>query len=184
VPWSLLTGSSSNITSNASSPTTSSTKNLDAALPYPADLSAPFPVPETDITLLPGSRGTDLGGSEVVLIMRDLMITAWLNVAVRRRVQLVGERTWNVALRGGVAVTLRPQIMGGTSLFTDTDLAETAFGLVYYFMVHQLAFETNITIIRPNESGKRIPIGEIEIRQTQPGVGIGRSRNNGIVAIS
>lgn len=85
------------------------------------------------------------------------MITAWLNVAVRRRVQLVGERTWNVALRGGVAVTLRPQIMGGTSLFTDTDLAETAFGLVYYFMVHQLAFETNITIVRPNESGKRIP---------------------------
>jgi hypothetical protein len=116
--------------------------------------------------------------------MSDLMVTAWLNVAVRRRVQLLGERTWNSALRDGVAMTLRPRTIGGTSLFTDTDLAETAFGLAYYFMVHQSAFETNITIFRPNESGKRIPIGEIEIRQTQPGVEIGRSRNNGSDAIS
>jgi len=105
-------------------------------------------------------------------------------VAVRRRVQVAGERTWNSALRDGVALTLRPQIMRGTSLFTDTDPAETAFGLAYYLMVHQLAFETNITIVRPNESGKRNPIGEIEIRQTQPEVEIGRSRNNGVVAIS
>jgi len=69
-----------------------------------------------------------------VLIKSDLMIIAWLNMAVRRGVQLVGERTQNSALRDGVAVTLRPRIMGGMSLFTDTDLAETAFELACYLM--------------------------------------------------
>ena len=58
------------------------------------------------------------------------------------------------------------------SLVTDTDLAEVSVGLITYFLSVQAAFATNVTIVRPNEHGRRVPVGEIEIRSGQPRAGI------------
>lgn len=60
-------------------------------------------------------------------------------------------------------------------MVTDTDLAEAAFGLAYYFITQKPAFEVTITIVRPNERGRRIPIGEFEISNRLPRVEIGGS---------
>lgn len=50
-------------------------------------------------------------------------------------------------------------------MFTDTDLAEAAFGMATYFILQQPApFATKITVVRPGVSGRRVPIGEFEIR--------------------
>lgn len=112
------------------------------------------------------------------------MSTAWQNVAVNHRAQPVRERTWYSPLRDRVSVTLRPRMIGTTRQVDDTDLAEAAFGLVYYFLLHQPAFATNVTIVKPNEGGRRIPIGEIEIRRGQPRVEIGGSENGASVKTS
>ena len=104
------------------------------------------------------------------MILDDLINTAWEHVAVNHRVGPVRGSTWNSPAT--VSVILRPRMNGATSLVTDTDLAEAAYGIITYFLAAQAAFATNITIVRPNEEGRRVPVGEIEIRSGQPGAGI------------
>lgn len=98
--------------------------------------------------------------------------------------QPVGEKTWHSALRDKASVTLRPRMNGATSLFTNTDLAETAFGLAYLFLAHPPVTETTVAIVKRNASGRRIPIGEMEIRPGQPGIETGGFDNNGSVVSS
>ncbi|KAI4236052.1 MAG: hypothetical protein LQ349_002788 [Xanthoria aureola] len=129
------------------------------------NLGAPYRVPESDLTLLIGSRGAGLVQGNVVYIMDTLMSTAWQNVARNQNVQRVLGQTWTIQSQSRVSVTLRPRMNGGTSMFTDTDLAEAAFGMATYFILQQPApFATKITVVRPGVSGRRVPIGEFEIR--------------------
>ena len=127
------------------------------------DLQAPFPVPETDITLLIGPPGPELVQGDVIFVMLDLMSTAWQNVARNHVVRPLSGRTWTGLSRARVSVTLRPRMNGGTSMVTDTDLAEAAYGIATYFVTEQPAFATKITVVRPDESGRRVPVGELEI---------------------
>ena len=48
-------------------------------------------------------------------------------------------------------------------MVTDTDLAEAAYGMATYFITEQPAFTARITVVRPDQSGTRVPIGEFEI---------------------
>lgn len=105
-----------------------------------------------------------------MLTLEHLIITAWEHVAVNHRVEPVRAWTWNSP--ASISVILRPRMNGRTSLVTDTDLAEATFGLITYFLSVQAAFATNITMVGPNEHGRRVPIGEIEIRSGQPGTAI------------
>lgn len=73
---------------------------------------------------------------------------------------------------------------GRTSICTDTDLAEAAFGLAYYFTTRRPAFAAKITIVKPNESGRRVPIGEIEISSRPPEIEISGSGNDTAVGTS
>ena len=148
------------------------------------DLAAPFQVPETDVTLLFGRRGADLVQGNVVLIMHELISTAWQNVARTHIVQPVAGQNWNSRARNRVSVTLRPRMDGGTSMVTDTDLVEAAFGLAYFFISHQPAFETMVTVVKPDESGRRVPIGELEIVGIPDGIDIGGLGNGTPVEIS
>ncbi|KAL8881936.1 MAG: hypothetical protein Q9192_007684 [Flavoplaca navasiana] len=134
------------------------------------NLGAPFPVPETDVTLLIGPRGPDLVQGDVIFIMLDLMSTAWQNVARKHVVRPLPGRTWNGLSRTRVSVTLRPRMNGGTSMVTDTDLAEAAYGIATYFVTEQPAFATKITVVRPDRSGRRVPVGELEIASMPRGV--------------
>ncbi|KAL8991546.1 MAG: hypothetical protein Q9169_007842, partial [Polycauliona sp. 2 TL-2023] len=127
------------------------------------DLAAPFPVPETDVILLIGPRGADLVQANAILIMSDLIGTAWRNLARDHSVQPVPGQVWNGRLRNGISVTLRPRMSRGSSMVTATDLAEAAFGLAYFFLTQQRAFETNVTVVRAIDKGRRVPIGELEI---------------------
>ena len=146
--------------------------NLDLSSPSSTKLSAPFPVPGTDTVLLIGPRGEDFGWKlyRMIMTLEHLITTAWEHVAVNHRVGPVSGCTWNSPAT--ISVILRPRMNGRTSLLTDTDLAEATYGIITYFLTAQAAFATNITIVRPNEHGRRVPVGEIEIRSGQPGAGI------------
>ncbi|KAL8676503.1 MAG: hypothetical protein Q9224_007281, partial [Gallowayella concinna] len=132
------------------------------------DLSAPTPVPATNIILLPGPLGAALNLAEVILTLNSLISSAWQSVAVNQRPEPVREQTWHSLLRERVSVTMRPRMDGNVPLVTDTELAEAAFGIVYYILVQERASATTFTIVKPNRLGKRTPIAEIEIRGGGP----------------
>ncbi len=116
--------------------------------------------------------------------MLDLMSTAWQNVARNHVVRPLPGRTWTGLSRARVSVTLRPRTNGGTSMVTDTDLAEAAYGIATYFVTKQPAFATKITVVRPDESGRRFPVGELEITSRQVRVQVAGSGNDTAVGTS
>jgi len=149
------------------------------------NLSAPFPIPDTDLTLLIGSRGANLNFAKVVLILNGLLNLAWQDVAVNHRVRPMPEANSGSHLPDGLVVAFRPRMHDGTSLVTATELAEAMTGMVYYILAAQAAFATTVTIVRPNQAGRRVPIGSIEIRgDGQPRVEIGGSANDIVVETS
>ncbi|KAL8888775.1 MAG: hypothetical protein Q9215_003838 [Flavoplaca cf. flavocitrina] len=147
-------------------------------------LGAPFPVPETDITLLIGPRGAELVQGDVIFVMLDLMSTAWQNVARNHVVRPLPGRTWTGLSRTRVSVTLRPRMNGGTSMVTDTDLAEAAYGIATYFVTVKPAFATKITVVRPDESGRRVAVGELEIASMPRGVEVAGLGNDTAIETS
>jgi len=148
------------------------------------DLPAPFPIPDTQITLLVGPRGAALDSANVILILNGLLNLAWQDVAVHHRVRHVPATNSRRDLPGGVVTAFRPRMNGGRSLVTSTDLAEAVTGMVYYILATQAAFVTTVTIVKPDEAGRRVPIGSIEIQGGQPGVEIGDSANDTLVDTS
>ncbi|KAL8756551.1 MAG: hypothetical protein Q9184_004465 [Pyrenodesmia sp. 2 TL-2023] len=156
-----------NASSNTSTLAPLLAANLDTLLPSSNDLSVPFRIPQTDLTLQPSSRGGRLTREEVLLSLNALMSTAWQNVALHHRSLPVHARAWNSPLSERISVWLRPQMVGRVPQMDDTDLAEAAYGLAYYYLVSLASYEITVTVIRPNEGGEKISIGEIEIRRGQ-----------------
>lgn len=167
------------VASNSSTPA----PLLEATLPS-IDPSAPFPIPDTHITLLIGPRGAALDSAEVILILNGLLNLAWQDVAVYHRVRPVPETNSRSHQPGGVVAALRPRMNGGRSQVTSTDLAEAVTGMVYYFLAARAAFATTVTIAKPNGAGRRVPIGSIEIQVGQPRVEMGSSANDTLVETS
>lgn len=136
------------------------------------------------MTLVVGPRGAALDSAEVILILNGLLNSAWQDMAVHRHVRRVPERNSRSHLPGGVVATLRPRIYDGRSQVTSTDLAEAVTGMVYYILAKQAAFATTVTIEKPNEAGRKVAIGSIEIKGEQPSVEIGSSANDILVETS
>lgn len=67
-------------------------------------------------------------------------------------------------------VVLRPRMNGATSLFTETDMVETAVGIVYY-MVQNGFFAAKITAVRRDSRGQRTVKGEMEFSVDRPRIG-------------
>ncbi|KAL8902632.1 MAG: hypothetical protein Q9207_004514 [Kuettlingeria erythrocarpa] len=165
-----------NFPSNSSLSTPLLAWKLDALSPSSNDLGVPFPVPQTDLTLLVRARGAHLAQAEVLLSLNLLMRSAWKNVATNERSLPVNARTWNSQLSQSISVILRPRMEGEVPQMDDTDLAEAAFGLAYYSLSPP-TYETVVAIVRPNEGGDQIEIGEIEIKHRQHGLRISGSGN-------
>lgn len=135
------------------------------------DLGAPFQVPDTDMMLYETPYGADLVQGNVILIMSDLMSTAWQNVARNNAVRPIAAQVSNSRSRDRVTVTLLPKMnkYGRVSMVTDTDLAEAAFGLAYYFLTQSVVFESTVTVMRPDENGDMVTIGEVQILKLRDG---------------
>lgn len=176
MPWTLLRQNSSNTPTNSSVSAPLPAVKPNTPAPSSNDLSVPFPVPQTDLTLLVRSRGARLAQVEVLLSLNALMRTAWQNVATNERSLPVNARTWYSRLSQRISVILRPQMEGGVPQMDDTDLAEAAFGLAFYSLSPP-SYETVVAIVRPNEGGDQIEIGEIEIKRGQPRLRISGSVN-------
>lgn len=177
MPWTLLIENLSNASSISLSLAPLLAASLDTASPTSNGLLDPFPIPQTGLTLQVISRGTRLTQVEVLLSLNALMSTAWQNVASNHRSLPVHARTWNSPLSERISVMLRPQMEGRVPQMDDTDLAEAAFGLVYYYLLSPRSYETTVKISRPNEGGESISIGEIEIIRGQPRLSIAGSGN-------
>ncbi len=165
--WTLIRLYSSNSLSNSSLSAPLLASELDALSPSMNDLGVPYPVPQTDLKLLVRARGAHLVQAEVLLSLNLLMRAAWKNVATNERSLPVRSRTWISQLSQSILVILRPRMEGEVPQMDDTDLAEAAFGLAYYSLSPP-TYETVVAIIRPNEGGDQIEIGEIEIKRRQP----------------
>ncbi|KAL8833598.1 MAG: hypothetical protein Q9170_004181 [Blastenia crenularia] len=157
---------------SASSPPLSITAQTNPFTLKPTSLSAPFPIPETDLTLLIGPRGVDLIKADIILKMSGLIITARQDVAISHRVRPVPQHTWSGGLGEEIEVILRPRMNDGTSLVSYTDLVEAAFGLMYFFLTQDAVFATKFTVVKPNQAGRRAPIGEIEIKGVARQLGV------------
>lgn len=129
----------------------------------PSPLSAPFPVPDTDLTLLIGARGISVPRAGVIQALDGMVSKGYLDFAVHQHARRLPQQTAKIDDPAGTTyVTMRPRMQEGTSLLTTTDLVEMAIGIVY-FMLRNRFVATTITAVRPDESGKRIAVGEMEI---------------------
>ena len=159
---SLLNGSAS--VASSSSMARFNSSSLFSSIP----LSVPFVVPETDMTLLIGSRGADLLRAAVVLSLDQAIAVMWRDVAIRGQAQPVRDLASEITVFGArfwIIVSSRKS--SGVSFFTGTDLVEAVIGTVYY-MVPNGFFATKITAVRPDGGGRRIPVGEIELSVERP----------------
>ena len=72
---------------------------------------------------------------------------------------------------GAVRVTVQPRMQqidrGGQPLMTDTDLVEASAGIVFYMLAHGFV-ATTVMVIRSDERGIKVPVGDIEIADMRP----------------
>ncbi|KAL9010454.1 MAG: hypothetical protein Q9173_004613 [Seirophora scorigena] len=123
-----------------------------------------FMLHSTDVILVIGHRGVDVPLGELVLTLQGPIIRAWRDVALNHRVLPVAENTWYSPFSSRMAVILRPRMLGVVPLVTDTDLVEASTGYIYYSLRDQPCGAVNITIVRPDSSGVKTAVGEMEIR--------------------
>ena len=156
--------------------------DLDPSILKLAELSAPFPVPSTQMILLMGLRGVDLPLGDTVLSLQTLLDKAWQDVATFRYVQPVPEWSRGIHITSDLVLTVRPRMHEGRSLLTDTDLIEAAVGLVDY-MLREGAHATTAALVRPNNKRRRVNVGEIEIELGQPSLKSVSTLNDSFVAM-
>ncbi|KAL8790227.1 MAG: hypothetical protein Q9195_006450 [Heterodermia aff. obscurata] len=121
-------------------------------------------IPGTSMTLYFASRELDLPPKYVIWPLNTLIGHSWISFASTQRVGRVGEIV-STDDSDTVQVTMEPRMeppIPYQPLTTDTDLVEAAVGIVC-FMSTQRFFATKIIMLRPDERGIRIPVGDIEI---------------------
>ena len=104
----------------------------------------------------------------VIWPLNILIGYGWISFASTQRVGSVDEMVYTDD-SDTVKVTVKPVMeppIPYRSLMTDTDIVEAAVGIVY-FMSRRGFFTTNIIVMRPDERGLRIPVGDIEIVDKQ-----------------
>lgn len=158
--------------------------SVDASSPWSGPLSAPFAVPETDMTILIGYRGVDLMRAAVILGLDQMIAGVWRDVAINGRAQPMEQFIAEITGPDGTFwVTMRPRMDEATSLFTETDYVKTAVGIVYYMVQHGF-YATTITAVRPNDSGRRVPVGEMELSLGRPSTDALAFGNASLIQIS
>lgn len=100
----------------------------------------------------------------VISPLDTLIGYGWVSFASTQRVGRVGETVYTDD-SDTVQVKVEPRMeppIPYRPLTTDTDVVEAAVGIVY-FMANYGFFTTKIIVLRPDERGVRIPVGDIEI---------------------
>ena len=116
------------------------------------------------MTLYFSSRELGLPPEYVIWPLNTLIGYRWISFASTQRVGRVGEIV-STDDSDTVQVTMKPRMeppIPYESLTTDTDVVEAAVGIVFYMLTHGF-FTTKIIVLRPDERGVRIPVGDIEI---------------------
>ena len=129
-----------------------------------AAVPGPWNVPGTSMTLYFSSRELGLPPEYVIWPLNILIGCRWISFASTQRVGRVGEIV-STDDSDTVQVTMKPRMeppIPYQPLTTDTDVVEAAVGIVFFMLTHGF-FTTKIIVLRPNERGLRIPVGDIEI---------------------
>ena len=116
------------------------------------------------MTLYFGSSELALPREYVIWPLNILIGYGWVSFASTQTVGRVDEMVYTDD-SDSVEVTVKPRMeppIPYRSLTTDTDIVEAAVGIVY-FMSSRGFFTTNVIVLRPDEQGLRIPVGNIEI---------------------
>lgn len=116
------------------------------------------------MTLYFSSIESRLPPEYVIWPLNTLIGRCWLSFASTQSVGRV-DKMVSTDDSDTVQVTIEPKMeppIPYQPLTTITDVVEAAVGIVY-FMVTREFFTTKIIVLRPDERGIRIPVGDIEI---------------------
>ena len=100
----------------------------------------------------------------IIWPLNTLIGYSWVRLASTQKVGRVGEIV-SADDSGTVQVTMEPRMeppIPYQPLTTSTDVVEAAIGIVYFMLAHGF-FTTKIIVLRPDERGRRIPVGDIKI---------------------
>ena len=159
----------------------STTSTFNSSISSSKPLLAPFPVPGTDVTLLVGARGTDLPIEAIIWPLNYFFSAAWQQVASDHAPTPMGLMRLKDQTKR-VELLMRPRKRGELSLISTSDLVEATTGIAYY-MLQEGFFATKITVVRPDETGRRRPVADIEIKDMLAGtvpLGSGKENNSAI----
>ena len=116
------------------------------------------------MTLYFSSIESSLPPEYVIWPLNTLIGRCWLSFASTQSVGRVGTMV-STDDSDTVQVTIEPKMeppIPYQPLTTNTDVVEAAVGIVYFMVPHGF-FATKIIVLRPDERGTRIPVGDIEI---------------------
>ncbi|KAL8685647.1 MAG: hypothetical protein Q9218_007629 [Villophora microphyllina] len=152
--------------------------------PDTISLTAPFPVPGSDLTLLIGSRGRDLPFAAVLQGIDGMIAYCYRELVTHHAVRPVNSMKTKITDNSGVTSTwIKPRMNRGFSQMTYTDLVDLSIGTVYY-MVDNGYFATTVTAVRPDARGRRLLLGSMEFSMEPRAVNIAGSGNSSLVEIS
>ena len=135
-------------------------------------LPNPFQVPDSDIILIFGRPiGESLTRKAILGIIFAFFLDAYQSVVAKRADAPFGQEDIVLA---EIATYFVPRMRDGRSLTTDSTMVDALLGMVIY-MSSEGFTATDVTIVKPDAAGKRIPVGTFKIRA---GAGL-RNANNG-----
>ena len=125
-------------------------------------LPNPFNVPDTDVTLLFGRPLTNPPTKQrILLLLVNLFQLLYENIVIHGvDVPFSGCRFDSPES----SLELESRMQGATPLLSARTAADAITGIVFY-MLKEGFVATDITIIKPNESGRRSAVGTLSIRR-------------------
>ena len=124
-------------------------------------LPNPYPVPDSDVILIFGRAAGIPPPRRVILgLFFSFFLELYLGALARRGDALFDERQ---LVRPEASIYFVPRRRGETPLTTDSIIVDAIIGMVAY-MASEGFMATDITIVKPDATGKRVPRGTFSIR--------------------
>ncbi|KAI4252208.1 MAG: hypothetical protein LQ352_004414 [Teloschistes flavicans] len=174
------------IPSIISGPSTTNLSNSESSISSSSatSLTAPFPVPGSDLSLLVGARGRDLPPAPMIQGVDGMIAFAYRELVTHHASGPVNSMRAKITDLSGVTSSwLKPRAHQGISVLTDTYLVDMCTGIVLYAVEHGY-FATTITAVRSDQRGKRILLGSLEFSYEPKGLELAGSGNVSLVTTS
>ncbi|KAI4117375.1 MAG: hypothetical protein LQ338_007564 [Usnochroma carphineum] len=137
----------------------------DTLFPTPSvsvpPLPNPYPVPDSDVILIFGrSMGAAPARSPMVNFFHFFLVEAYISLLEHRGDAPIGTKRIE---HGTASARLIPRMRDGRPLTMGSTVADAVLGMLNYMLV-QGFMATDVTIVKPDATGKRTPVGMFSIR--------------------